>query len=93
MNKDLVRRLNILILSMVTKQKVLNDLKSEVFKINVYEQYINELIDIILLNLNLDQEKYRYRYKELIKLFIKGEINDPEVVIKKLQRECNSTYT
>ena len=81
--------LNILILSMVSKQKVFNDLESDLFQANIYETYIEHLIEINLelLNFNIEKED---EYKRLIELYLEGEIEDPDQVIERLKTDLHA---
>ena len=81
--------LNILILSMVSKQKVFNDLESDLFQANIYETYIEHLIEINLELLNLKKEK-KDEYKRLIGLYLEGEIEEPDQVIERLKTNLHA---
>ena len=88
MNQPTAERLNVIILSMAAKQKVFNDLESEMIQLNVYEKYIDYLIEINLDLLNLDKEK-KEEYKWLIDMYLEGEIEEPDQVIASLKNDLN----
>ncbi len=71
--------LNTIILSMVTKQKILDDLKTKVFCINTYNEYIESLI-YLLLSLNNSPDK-KEEYKENINKYLKGDLTNPDEVL------------
>lgn len=71
--------LNTIILSMVTKQKILNDLKSKVFCIDTYNEYIESLI-YLLLSLNNSPDK-KEEYEENINKYLNGDITNPNEVL------------
>ncbi len=78
--KEEILLLNTIILSMATKQKVLDDLKSNIFTVNVYSEYIEDLI-YLLLSLNGSPEKKEI-YEQNIKKYLEGEIAIPEKVLE-----------
>jgi len=88
MNQPTAERLNVIILSMAAKQKVFNDLESEMIQLNVYEKYIDHLIEINLDLLNLDKEN-KEKYKWLIDMYFEGEIEEPDQVIASLKNDLN----
>ena len=88
LNKTTSERLNIIILSMVTKQKILNDLESKVFQVDIYEKYIDNLMEINLELLNLDtynMEEKKDQYKKLIESYVKGKIKNQNQILDKLK--------
>ncbi|MFW6008995.1 MAG: hypothetical protein ACOCP8_07005 [archaeon] len=88
MDQFTAKRLNMLILSMAAKQRIFNDLESELIQLNVYEKYIDHLIEINLDLLELNIEK-KDNYKRLIELYIEGEIEDPEQILETLKNDLN----
>lgn len=83
MPKENVTLLNKLILSMVTKQELLDKLKSDVFNINIYRTYINALIKINLNLMNLEGKTQTYH--NLIDSYLHGNIKDPDEILKLLK--------
>lgn len=72
--------LNTVILSMATKQNVLNSLSSEIFKVDIFNSYIKHLIEI---NLSLLESTDKMQnYLDNIEAYLKGKIDDPDDVIK-----------
>ena len=77
-----------IILSMSAKQRVFNDLESELIQLNVYEKYIDHLIAINIDLLDLNKEK-EDDYKRLIELYIEGKIEKPDQVLETLENDLN----
>ena len=90
MTQTIPEHINMLILSMVSKQKVLNDLESELFQANVYETYINHLIEINIELLNLKKEEKLGEYSRLIELYFEGQIDNPDQVIERLKTDLHA---
>ncbi|MEJ6952083.1 hypothetical protein [Natronospora cellulosivora (SeqCode)] len=74
--KEELQLLNTVILSMITKQKVLNDLESKVFSVDIYGEYI-ESLTCVLLSLNNSPDK-KYEYEENVKKYLEGKLEEPE---------------
>lgn len=71
-----------IILSMASKQKVLDKLKSDIFQVNVYQEYIDNLIDV---NLDLiGSSTSKGNYLQNIEEYLKGNIDEPDEVIESL---------
>lgn len=79
-----------LILSMASKQKVFNDLESELFQLNAYTTFIEQLIQINLEVLDLKQEEKQDEYNRLIELYFEGEIDSPEQIIERLTTDLHA---
>ncbi|MCK8824870.1 hypothetical protein [Fuchsiella alkaliacetigena] len=91
MNKTTIsEHLNMLILSMASKQKVFNDLESELFQLNAYTTFIEQLIQINLEVLDLKQEEKQDEYNRLIELYFEGEIDSPEQIIERLTTDLHA---
>jgi hypothetical protein len=78
---------------MVTKQNILNDIKSELFNIDIYDEYVEYLIEINLELLNMPNNKFEEKkrlYRRLIDMYIKGQINDPDQILKRLKVNLHS---
>ena len=88
MIQSTAERLNILILSMAAKQRIFNNLESELIQLNVYEKYIDHLIEINLDLLDLNKEK-KAHYKRLIELYIEGQFEDTDQVLETLKNDLN----
>lgn len=83
MSEKTIKLLNTIILSMATKQEVLDKLESEVFNVDIYRQYINSLM---IANLELmDLKNSRHKYKNLINKYLNGKIDNPDEIITHLK--------
>ena len=83
MEKEINKKLNLLILNMAAKQQLLDELQSQIFKINIYQEYLNQLIKINLEILNLTNKEEKY--KQLINNYINNEIENPDIILNKLK--------
>ena len=91
MKEDLrqnIYNLNTIILSMRAKQKLLDGLKSEIFKLEIYGGYIDNLIDILLNLMGFERREARSEYYKLIEMFLDGDIENPDEVVDMLDY-CN----
>ena len=82
MNDSLIKHLNVIILSMATKQKIFDELHSVLFNADIYRGYMDNLIQINLELMNKPHKKSQY--ERLISSYIENESEDPNNIIKKL---------
>ncbi|MFW6023032.1 MAG: hypothetical protein ACOCQW_05945 [Halanaerobiaceae bacterium] len=78
--KDVIDFLNSIILSMASKQKVFDGLKSNIFDINIYTGYIDLLIHANLQLIGKDSDDKVLNYKLLIEQYLKDKIERKEVI-------------
>src|SRR5690554_6256148 len=80
-----IKTINTLILSMSAEQKVLDELKSDYFSVDIFSKYIESLMFVNLRLLGLT-ELIITKYKDLISLYLHGVIKDPNEIIKMLKK-------
>ncbi len=81
-NMSIANKLNLIIISMSVKQKVLDNIGQDFIEMNIYEEYIDYLMKV---NLNiLDSKSSKDVYKSLIDDYIKGNLRKAEFILKNL---------
>ncbi|MFW6268713.1 MAG: hypothetical protein ACOC4G_01415 [Bacillota bacterium] len=83
--------LNMVIVSMASKQKAMDKLKSKLFNLDVFTHYIDILIQINL-NLMKINQKNEEKYKYLINQYLEGKIKgSPSKILEKLEQKEEET--
>ncbi|MFW5991863.1 MAG: hypothetical protein ACOCQN_01580 [Halanaerobiaceae bacterium] len=77
--------INMIILSMASKQKILNKLNNNFFSIDIYQEYINNLIEV---NLEImDKPAAEKDYLNNIENYLQGKIDEPDEVLFSIIKE------